>query len=141
IVDIREAPLENFALYEGTKLPCADRSYDVVLLNFVLHHLPNEDKLKLLAEARRIARRRLFVFEDTPRTPIDWLAAWLHGRKYRRQIGSSADFGFYNKRRWEEIFHAEGLAVTKSASLSRFERLWWRPWVRSYFVLEDRTQA
>ena len=141
IVDIREAPLKNFALYEGTKLPCADRSYDVVLLNFVLHHLPNDDKLKLLAEARRIARRRLFVFEDTPRTPIDWLAAWLHGRKYRRQIGSSADFGFYNKRRWEEIFRAEGLEVTRSASLSRFERLWWRPWVRSYFVLEDRTAA
>jgi len=141
IVDIRRAPTDDFALYSGTTLPCPDQSFDLVMLNFVLHHLPNEEKPKLLREAMRIARKRIFVLEDTPRTPIDWLAAWLHGRKYRREIGSTADFGFYGRRQWEKIFAAEGLTVTKSVALTRFERLWWRPWARGYFVLDKSAAA
>src|SRR5262245_47538948 len=65
IVDIRRAPLAAFALYSGTTLPCADQSFDLVMLNFVLHHLPNEEKPKLMREAIRVARKRLFVLEDT----------------------------------------------------------------------------
>ena len=136
IVDIRRSPLQKFALYRGTELPCADASFDLVMLNFVLHHLPNEDKPHLLKESIRVAKRSIFIMEDTPRTPIDWLAGLLHGYKYRREIGSKADFGFYRQKTWEGIFEAEGLTVSRSVSIGRFERLWWRPWATSYFVLD-----
>src|SRR5262249_16614533 len=65
IVDLRRAELPRFAfdLYDGLQVPCADSSFDVVLLTFVLHHVPNENKAPLLREAQRITRRNIVVLE------------------------------------------------------------------------------
>jgi SAM-dependent methyltransferase len=136
IVDVRKATLPSFQLWNGEKLPFPDESYDVVALVFVLHHVPNELKPALLREARRVARRRVFLLEDTPRTPLDRLAGWMHGRRHRRQIGSTADFGFYTQHQWEALCPQHGLAVERSTRVPRFERLWWRPWARSAIVLD-----
>jgi ubiquinone/menaquinone biosynthesis C-methylase UbiE len=136
IVDCRETDLPEFQLYDGVHLPCADASHDVVLLTFVLHHVPNERKPALVSEARRVARRHVLVLEDTPRTFLDrWVCA-AHGRAFRRKIGSSAAFGFYGQRQWESFFAAQGMRVARSVALPRFERDWKRPWARSLFVLE-----
>lgn len=140
IVDSRPADLPpfDFARYDGVHLPFPDRSFDVVLLVFVLHHVPNALKPQLFDEVRRVARRHIVVIEDTPRTPIDWLAAWLHGRKHRREIGSDADFGFYTQRRWEQFFAERGVLVTRSYRVPRLARIWWRPWARCAFWLEKQ---
>src|SRR5438034_791428 len=101
IVDLRKVELPRFALYDGQHVPCADSSFDVVLLTFVLHHVPNELKPALVAEARRVSRRNVVVLEDTPRTALDRLACNMHGRAHRKRIGTTAGFGFYDQRRWE----------------------------------------
>jgi SAM-dependent methyltransferase len=136
IVDLREVELPRFSLYDGLKVPVEDNAFDVALLTFVLHHVPNDRKAALVAEARRVARRRVVVLEDTPRTPLDSLACWMHGHFHRRRIGSDASFGFYSQRKWEEFFASEGLTVHKSTALPRFSRDWIRPWARTGFVLE-----
>lgn len=136
IVDCRETPLEPFALYDGVHIPCPEASWDVVLLTFVLHHVPNEIKPALIREARRVARRRIVVLEDTPRTFLDRFACDRHGKAFRKKIGSTADYGFYDQGRWEQFFEAEGLRVARSVALPRFERDVWRPWARSWFVLD-----
>ncbi len=97
IVDIRKTDIPDFRLWDGRELPFDDDAFDVVALTFVLHHMSNELKPLLLREAWRVARRRVFIFEDTPRTPLDRLAAWYHGHHYRKQIGSTAPFGFYTQ--------------------------------------------
>src|SRR5437867_3218905 len=48
------------------RVPQPDRSFDVVLLLFTLHHNPYEAHTKVLGEAGRLADRRLVVIEDTP---------------------------------------------------------------------------
>ncbi len=135
IVDLRAVDLPRFALYDGLTVPCDDQSFDVVLLTFVLHHVPNERKRALLAEARRIARRCVVILEDTPRTLLDRLACWLHGHFHRRRIGSRAGFGFYSQRQWEAVFRHEQMTIERSVALPRFSRDLIRPWARSWFVL------
>src|SRR4051812_23864404 len=54
IVDCRRRELPHFALYDGVVLPFPDASVDVVLVGFVLHHIPNDVKPAVLAELHRV---------------------------------------------------------------------------------------
>jgi ubiquinone/menaquinone biosynthesis C-methylase UbiE len=136
IVDARRVQGTGFDLWDGATLPFPDGTFDAVLFGFVLHHIPDARKLDVLTEARRVARRRILVLEDTPATPLDWLAAELHGRRHRRAIGSRADFGFKTRRGWEGWFADMGLRVAASSAIPRLARDWYRPWARGFFVLE-----
>ena len=137
IVDVRRAEVPDFRLWDGLTLPFDRGAFDALLFVFVLHHVPDERKAAVIAEARRVARRRILVLEDTPRMSLDWLVAELHGRRYRREIGSGAGFGFKTRPGWERWFAAQGLRVAASRPLGRLERDWYRPWARSFFVLEE----
>jgi hypothetical protein len=52
----------------NTPLPFCDNHFDIVLLLDVIEHLPKENGIKLLAEAKRICKGKLFIF-----TPLWWL--------------------------------------------------------------------
>jgi len=54
-IDVRAA--------DARDLPFDDRSHDVVLLSMTLHHLSDEDAVRALAEARRVARSGVLVNE------------------------------------------------------------------------------
>ncbi len=54
-------------LYDGQRIPFEDKSFDVALLVFMLHHTENPDAI--LEEASRVARR-LIVIEDIYRGPV-----------------------------------------------------------------------
>jgi len=136
VVDMRATEVPRFSLYDGLRVPCADGSFDVVLLCFVLHHVPNDLKATLVGEARRVTRRAVVVVEDTPRTALDRFVCDVHGQAFRRKVGTTAGFGFYDQARWERFFVEIGLRVEASTALSRFGRDWKRPWARTCFVLE-----
>lgn len=136
IVDARKKPTPHFALYDGVKLPFDDASCDVVMLNFVLHHIPNETKPAVLAEVRRVCRRSLLVMEDTPRNFVDRYFNNRHGETFRKSINSTAGYGFYSQREWEGIFRDASFTVRESTRLGRFSRYWAQPYARSFFALE-----
>jgi SAM-dependent methyltransferase len=60
-------------------LPFADASFDVCLLLFVLHHLPPATVPGVVAEALRVARREIVVY-DHQRSDIPW--QWALQRTY-----------------------------------------------------------
>jgi len=93
VVDVRETRALPFALYDGLTLPFPDGRFDLAILTFVLHHVPNDRKPALLREALRVARRRVVILEDTPTTAFDRFVSNRHGEAYRRKIGSDAPFG------------------------------------------------
>src|SRR4051812_11408903 len=75
ICDIRRTDALPFSLYDGRRLPFPDGRFDLVMLNFVLHHVPDPLKIDLVREALRVARAKVFILEDTPTTPLDRLVS------------------------------------------------------------------
>ena len=135
IVDLRRAHVPHFLPYDGLTLDVPDQRFDVVVLSFVLHHVPNELKPKLVGEARRVCKRALLVLEDTPRNAFDRWTSNRHGESYRKKIGSDAPFGFYTQSEWEQFFTREKFEVCESRTLSRLCRDPFQPYARSFFVL------
>ena len=134
VVDVRRVRTLPFWLYDGVHLPFPDARFDVAMLNFVLHHVPDERKVLLLREALRVARRRVFILEDTPTTPIDRFVSRRHGEAYRRRIASTAPFGFLSRGEWAWLFRGMGIQA-ESRALGRFCRSVLQPFARAAFVL------
>jgi SAM-dependent methyltransferase len=136
IVDCRATHQTPFVPFDGLRLPFGDGAFDVVLLSFVLHHVPNPDKAALLAETRRVARRRVCVLEDQPSTAFDRAQLRNHAERYRAEISSTADYGFYKPEEWRGVFTNAGLRVCETRSIGRLERGPSQPWPRMAFLLE-----
>ncbi len=69
-------------LFDGARLPFADRAFDVCLLAFVLSYA--DDPVALLREAGRVASKRVLVLQSIPQ---GWtgritlrLRSWVQGR-------------------------------------------------------------
>jgi ubiquinone/menaquinone biosynthesis C-methylase UbiE len=134
VVDLRHNRATPFRLYDGMALPFIDRRFDLVMLNFVLHHVPDERKRALLREALRVSRGTVFVVEDTPATPLDRLFSHRHGESYRQRIKSRAPYGFLTTGEWRWLFHGMGLEP-EIRRLSRFCRSILQPFARTAFLL------
>ena len=69
-------PTVTYSHYDETKLPFPDESFDVAWTICVLHHVPPPDRLRFIAEARRVLRKggALFVIEHNPWNPLTRLA-------------------------------------------------------------------
>jgi|tagenome__1003787_1003787.scaffolds.fasta_scaffold20484113_2 SAM-dependent methyltransferase len=134
VVDVRRTRELAFSLYDGVHLPFPDERFDLVMLNFVLHHVPDGHKIALLGEALRVARRTVFILEDTPTTTFDRLVSRRHGEAYRRKIDSDAPFGFLTSNEWLWLFRGMGLEA-ETTPLGRFCRSLVQPFARAAFVL------
>jgi SAM-dependent methyltransferase len=53
------------AAYDGRTLPFPDQSFDSVVFGYFLHYLTREHAVGLLEEGSRVARRNLFVLDDS----------------------------------------------------------------------------
>ena len=62
----------TFSAYSGTRLPFADSSFDLVYMNGVMHHVPENERQLVLRELHRVMKRggNLFIFENNPRNPL-----------------------------------------------------------------------
>jgi ubiquinone/menaquinone biosynthesis C-methylase UbiE len=80
-----DRPNLTFVRAEGTTLPFAAASFDVVLCTLALHHFDRAPALALLRELRRVARLTPLVC-DLRRSPLGFAAAWLWSRTSRNRL-------------------------------------------------------
>ncbi len=134
VVDIRQEKTRPFRLFDGVELPFIEGRFDVVVLSFVLHHVPDDRKCALLREAMRVCRGTVVIVEDTPVTLFDRLMNRRHGETYRRKIRSTAAYGFLTEQEWRWLFRGMGLEP-QARPLSRFCRSVLQPFARTAFLL------
>ncbi|TVR52127.1 MAG: methyltransferase domain-containing protein [Puniceicoccaceae bacterium] len=118
--------------YDGLSLPYPDNSYDTVLVLLTLHHCDEPERV--LAEAARVARRRLLVTESVYRTAPGRLLLRLldGGFNGLRAAGSMAPARhFKTVAEWRTVFRRHGLRIEAERWLSR--GLHWQ----RLFVLEE----
>jgi SAM-dependent methyltransferase len=94
--------------FDGWMVPFPDRSFDVVLVCYVLHHLTRDHAAHLFSEALRVARRAILIIEDTLPS-FGWLYRmrnWVHRRC--TEIEYSAESKEYRRTGDDSMFLTQG---------------------------------
>lgn len=117
IKDYRVSPLP-FQIYDGLHLPFSDKSFDVVLINYVLHH--SEDPIALLKEAKRVTEDKIIIFEDLLDGFLSGLICRLHGASFAKFLGDFNKISFKSEKEWERVFEELGLNTLVKRRVTNF---------------------
>lgn len=126
IIDYRDDGVEVL-LFDGQTIPMPDKSVDVAMAAFVLHH--TTDQAAVLREMMRVARRRVVVFEDAFFTP--WQYLFVVWNDYYANIGMGSlramkalgkleivampmPLSFRRVRDWEAFFAQQGFKLAST---------------------------
>lgn len=85
---------------KNSKLPFRNQTYDVVMLNDVLHHLEERNQFLILKEALRVGKKVL-IFEARPTLSGKLFDILLNKLHYG---DLDAPLTFKNEAGWEKIF-------------------------------------
>ncbi len=120
--------------YDGSELPFPDRSFDVVLLVFVLHHC--KDSETTLKESLRVARERVVVLESVYERAFDHrLLRFLDRVANRLRSGGlmrtqEGDLTFRRAEEWVALFERHGAQMCGTVRKGR--------WVHRQFGMSVR---
>ena len=114
-----EAPID-YRRYDGTRFPAPDKSFDAVLLCYVLHHA--QDVSVVLTEVRRVLRDGglAVIYEDIPETSWDKGVCWIHNQQWRGRTGPCT---FRLASEWKALFNSFGFELVSERPLSRARNL------------------
>lgn len=110
-------------IYDGKIIPYADNTFDIVLVSFVLHHVPNWKQL--LSEIKRVSKQYIIIIENTPEVKIDWFFTRLHSES--DWGGKNCDECYKTNQKWISEFNNMDL---KPIKIKRINRL--------YFPFSDK---
>jgi SAM-dependent methyltransferase len=126
------APID-YRRYEGARFPAPDKSFDVALLCYVLHHA--QDFSVVLTEVRRVLRDGglAVIYEDIPETWWDKGVCGIHNQQWRGRTGPCT---FRLASEWETLFNSFGYELVSERTLSRARNLT-HPVSRRLYVLRE----
>jgi len=103
-VDIKDQRKTDipFLQADGKSLPLKDKSFDFVLIAFVLHHVKEPELI--LKEAKRVARKKIIIYEDIKEGVWGNLVCFFHALFWTVFNKAPFTFNFKNQKEWEEIF-------------------------------------
>jgi len=127
----------NYLPYDGRHFPVRDRSFDAVLLCYVLHHA--QDPRLVLNEVSRVLREGglAIIYEDIPSIWWDRAVCWTHNRQWRGRTGPCT---FQMEHDWRRTFSLSGFEIVKERALSRWRNLA-HPVARRFFVVKAVSHA
>jgi len=132
-IDIIDNRIVNipFQFYDGVSIPFSENYFDVVLINYVLHHC--HDPVHILKEAQRTTKEKIIIFEDTPTGFFSNLICKIHGISFNCFFQKNKENGnFKTKKEWKNIFKKLGLKLVFEKKIS----LICDPILKTVFVLK-----
>ena len=107
-----------FELIDGKKLPFPEKSFDVVLISYVLHH--SEDPTLLLKEAKRVTRDKIVIYEDLPEGFLSRIICKIHGISFDKIFRNQSQTSFELGEEWEKIFREIRLNTILKKRINNF---------------------
>lgn len=102
----RRRPLREPILYDGGRLPFADRSFDLVYAVDVLHH--TDDPAASLRELMRCTASFMLVKDHTYRSRLGWLTLCLLDEIGNRRFGIPSVYRYQCGWEWSAVLEANG---------------------------------
>ena len=101
-----------FARATGDELPVDTDAADGVSAYFVLHHIPYDTQLAVLADMKRVLRPGglMFLWEDTPTNPVEFAASEALDRRRNFEARSAPHF-YRSGDDWAELLAGMGFTV------------------------------
>jgi hypothetical protein len=97
--------------YDGRKLPFSHNEFDLIIVNFVLHHASN-NTLFLLEQIKNISSKYILIGEDL--SELNYDLSW-HKRNYDHQPG-----GIYRSdEEWQILFKLFNMKLLKQYIIHR----------------------
>ncbi|MBX7055734.1 MAG: methyltransferase domain-containing protein [Pyrinomonadaceae bacterium] len=107
---------------DALQMPFADDSFDYVICSLFLHHLTDDDAVRLLAEMSRVAAKRIFVI-DLHRHPVAYYfyraAASVLLQRFTREDGALSILRSFTPGEMGKLAEAAGvrdISVRRSAA-------------------------
>jgi ubiquinone/menaquinone biosynthesis C-methylase UbiE len=69
---------KNYIQYDGSHIPFPDNYFDIIICNFVLHHIPLMQQDLIIQELSRVCKKSIMIIEDIQLNPIGILFSKLH---------------------------------------------------------------
>lgn len=113
VTDFNQTDLK-LVLYSGKNIPFPDNAFDISLLIFTLHHC--QDYLRVLEEAKRVAKKKIIIIEDIPASQINkfFLYFWdviTNLPSLIKPPGENITFNFKKISQWQKIFNNSQLKI------------------------------
>ena len=110
-IDIMERPTTHIpvTLFDGTTIPHADNSFDVVSFVDVLHH--TDDPQVLISEAARVARKAVIIKDHLSETKLDHLTLRFMDWVGNAPHGVVLPYNYGARRDWDGWFRTAGLEI------------------------------
>jgi SAM-dependent methyltransferase len=118
-VDVLPRPTSHIPVrfFDGRCLPCASKSFDVVLFVDVLHH--TKDPMVLLREAVRVARRALVIKDHCRQGFAAGLTLRIMDIVGNARHGVSLPYNYWSRAQWKTA--AESLQVRTEKMLTELK--------------------
>ena len=118
-VDIKDRRVFYIPLkiINGKTLPFPEKSFDTVLINYVLHH--SDDPVALLKEAKRVSKK-IIIYEDLPENLLSKIYCQLHGLTFNKFFQENNSAIFKTGEEWEETFQKAGLTIIFKKKINNF---------------------
>ena len=134
IEDLRMMQGFPFQLFDGKQLLFSDDFFDIVIISYVLHHTRNY--MGLIAEARRVTKDKIIVYEDLSEGIFGKLGNFLHRLTYGFIYPSQKEvFNFKSRKSWEKIFSELKLEII-SEKKAKTQFQWIYPHNATIFFLK-----
>lgn len=121
-------------VFNGSDIPYSDKTFDLGICSFVLHH--TDQQIKLLMELKRTCKK-ILILEDTPMNDTEW----EYVRRHAESDWGSCLQCFRTSDGWTEQFKQLGLRITGRHIISKWycpfsERPYFYPVTHTVFLLE-----